>query len=237
MKHVAVAAFLLCLCVAAIGEETVVPLVDSSAPGSPLANVGTAALSEAVAGEWIQMHHTEQWAARNVSSKPIVAVVESVIVHYANGANSSGFYEHETFFFPQMVMPGQEIQFTSVPPITTNKMPVALASSRPASAEVTAKWVQFADGTTFGDASYAANLLGTRALIMQQLKRLWDVYSVSGPDQFAVILRRRTDTAADGYLDHLRDVLNKQGTQAAVDALGTHVETGESRAALLGGAN
>ena len=48
----------------AVGSDTVVSIIDSSSPGSPLSNVGTAILSEAVVDTRMTMHHTEKWTAR-----------------------------------------------------------------------------------------------------------------------------------------------------------------------------
>jgi hypothetical protein len=107
MRSLTVVAFLVCLCIAAVGEVNVVSLVDSTPPGSPLSNIGTATLSEVVVNGKMDMQHTEKWTPRNVSSKSIVTVVETLHVHYTNGSNTISNFEYELFFHPQLLMPNE----------------------------------------------------------------------------------------------------------------------------------
>ena len=230
MRFLAIIAFLLCLGVAAVGADTVVSIIDSSSPGSPLSNVGTATLSDA----GMTMRHTEKWMARNISSKPILAAVETLRVHYANGSDAEAGVEDDTFFHPDSVMPGEDIEFASGRPITDAR-PLTTQDSRPASCEVIVRWVQFADGTSFGDPAYAEHLFGLRAVILKELKRLHAIYQRDGLAQFSAQLQQRTNNAADGYVGHLRSLQSRQGPQAAIDALEMHLETAESRSGLLEG--
>jgi hypothetical protein len=182
------------------------------------------------------MRHTEKWMARNISSKPILATVETLRVHYANGSEAEVGFEDDTFFHPVPVMPGEDIEFSSVHPIPDTR-PLTTQDSRSASCEVIVRWVQFADGTSFGDPAYAAHLFGLRSVILKELKRLHAVYQRDGLSQFSAQLQQRTNTAADGYVGHLRMVQSRQGPQAAVDALEMHLDTAESRSGLLEGSS
>lgn len=231
MRSLATIPFLLCFGVAAVGADRVVPIIDSSSPGSPLSNVGTAILSEALVDTRMTMQHTEKWTARNISSKPILASVETLRVHYANGSDAEAGFEDDTYFHPVPVMPGEDIEFASGPPIADTR-PLTTHDSRPASCEVIVRWVQFVDGTSFGDAAYAEHLFGLRAVILKELKRLHAVYQGDGLEQFSTQLQQRTNNAADGYVGHLRILQSRTGPQAALDALEMHLDTAESRSGL-----
>jgi len=232
MKLLAAIGCLLCFPFVGIAGDMVVPISDSSPFGSPLWNSGVATVSEVVVGTGAVMHHTEEWTARNNSAKSIVAVVETLRVHYRNGRDAEEAFEHEGFFGPELVKPGDKIQFTSVPPTLDSKATVS-QSSRPPACEVIVRWVQFADGSSFGDVTYAKDLLWSRRVIWKELKRLQDVFTAQGPAQFSLQLQQRTGTEADGYLEHLRNLQLSQGTQAAIDSLRMHLATAELLSGLL----
>lgn len=94
---------------------------------------------------------------------------------------------------------------------------------------------QFADGTEMGDSQFARALLMYRATILEGLKGLHEVYVSRGEEAFATELEKRHGTGvADAYLSHIRRLQQKHGTQAAVEAVETHLKLGEARTESLG---
>jgi hypothetical protein len=93
--------------------------------------------------------------------------------------------------------------------------------------------VQFADGTTFGDNSYAGPLFENRTAILKALQQLHDVYLTEGLEKFIEQLQQPVKQPdVDGYLEHLR-ILQKKGRAArAVEALEEHLNVGQQRADL-----
>ena len=184
---------------AAATEDVSVPIADVSPSGSPFTNTGRAILSESATNSGMVLNHTEQWSARNHSAKSIVAVVETLRLHYPNGSEMGITYQHDTFFHPKPVLSGEDIEFMSVDPGTALRAP-ASQNVRDASCDIVVRWVQFADGTTFGDPSYAANLVGGRAAILKELRRLASIYQSEGLTRFSTELQRRSGTDADGFI-------------------------------------
>jgi hypothetical protein len=65
--------------------------------------------------------------------------------------------------------------------------------SAPASSscQVIVRWVQFADGSTLGDSTFAKELFADRAAILQGLRRLRDAYVNGGSEKFVEPLQER----------------------------------------------
>jgi hypothetical protein len=100
--------------------------------------------------------------------------------------------------------------------------------------EVSAKWVQFEDGTTFGELSYAKELLQERREIWNALRHLRDIYTQQGESALATALGERVSSStAEAYLEHLRMFQKQHGTAAVVGRLEEHLRMAELRSSLL----
>jgi predicted exporter len=98
---------------------------------------------------------------------------------------------------------------------------------------VTVRWVQFADGTTFGDNSYARPLFEDRTAILKALQQLHEVYLNEGLEKFIEQLQQPVkQPVVDGYLEHIRTLQKQGGAARAVEALETHLNVGQQRADL-----
>jgi hypothetical protein len=141
----------------------------------------------------------------------------------------------DAFFHPTLVEPGRAISpfsqdFFGEHIIDSESEYIPLVSPR---CEVTVRWVQFADGTTFGDNSYARPLLENRATTLKVLQQLNEVYVNEGSEKFAEQLQQRVNPpTADSYLDHIRTLQKRRGTARAVEALQTHLSIAQERAIL-----
>jgi hypothetical protein len=217
------------------GEERVLQIVDKLVAGSPVGNVGSTTFSvRSVDGGRLAISHLDDWTAKNMSQKPIVAMVESLVIRDDNGVLIDRKAQYDAFFHPQVIDPGKTVPF-SQDYFGEHIMDPRYQSPIAPSAEVIVRWVQFLDGTTFGDSSYAEQLLADRAAVMTALKHLREVYITEGPEKFSEQLKQRASTpVADAYINHIRTVQQKRGTQVAIDTLMTHLSVGEARPGLNG---
>jgi hypothetical protein len=221
----------------AAAQDKVLAIIDQSASGSPLENTGNVTLSETAMGEGrASVSHSDDWTVKNLSQKPIVAIVETLVVRDEVRETVRRTAQYDAFFQPDLVEPGHVISFSE--PSTDNKHLLSKSSAYvPADSpvcEVTVRWVQFADGSTFGDSSYAKGILEFRAATMKVLQHLKEVYINEGQEKFSEQLQDQVNPPeADGFLQHIRNLQRKHGTQKAAETLEMHLNTGEQRAAKL----
>jgi hypothetical protein len=182
------------------------------------------------------MSFQSDWNMKNLSSKPIVAVVETVLIQYSNGYNDSLTEEYDAFFHPQLLSPGGSFPMGGSPSGTTVVEDKNSAVHNDPACEVAVQWVQFADGSTLGDVRQAAHLLATRKLIFEALGRLDDVYKSDGAEVFlSELLKPIGDPHADGYIEHLRQFEKVHTVVETYQRLDMHLQMAKERIQLLGG--
>jgi hypothetical protein len=229
-------AFCVCLLLVsqfAVGQ--VLPMVDTSADGNPVSRSGTATPSDPASDPATAASFLEHWTVKNTSRKPIVTLIESVSVQTPSGRNADQLEQYEMFFNPTLLTPGASVSFDSTSNIFhVGQGPVDYGSH----CEIKTLWIQFADGTTFGDARYAKKLLADRKASLQALVHLSDIYTQQGSAQFIAELEKPYVPSEAGfydmYLRQLRDFYSQsQNIQGTLDKLTAYITTAQSRTALL----
>jgi hypothetical protein len=214
-------------------EETTISITETITAGSPVQNTGSVTLSEAAIDEKrAVMSHSDEWTVKNVSQKPIVAFVETLLVRDADAVRVERKALYDAFFHPELVAPGETISLSEE---SHGKQVISAKFIPPASptCEVTVRWVQFADGSTFGDSKYAEQLLQDRVAIRGILEHLKDVYTNEGPEKFDEQLQERFHPPdADGYIEEIRIVRRNRGAQKAIDTVTLHLNAAQQRALL-----
>jgi hypothetical protein len=215
-------------------EETTISITETTTAGSPVQNTGSVTLSEtAIDEKRAVMSHGDDWTVKNVSQKPIVAFVETLLVRDANGVSVERKAQYDAFFHPELVAPGATISLSEES--QGKRVIIAKFIPPPVSptCEVTVRWVQYADGSTFGDSKYAEQLLQDRVAIRGILEHLKDVYTNEGPEKFDEQLQERFHPPdADGYIEHIRIVRRNRGAQKAIDTVTLHLNVAQQRALL-----
>lgn len=221
-----------------LGSEMAVRLTDASPSVSPVRNFGKITLVEESSGDKAMTTSDEEWAVKNVSGKPVVALVESLAIEYADGHKSGRKAQYELFFHPDLMKPGDQLSFSQNEPEVALFDKLAVGPVKP-KCEVTALWIQFADGSTFGDRRNAESLLAGRRMTLDGLSRLRNVYEQKGPDQFIQEVRKHAEPAAgDSYLDMYFEQLRTyygqtNDVQGTYNKLKAWLDTAESRQYLL----
>jgi hypothetical protein len=95
----------------AFADDFVVPIIDKSASGSPLENIGSVTLSETIKDGKSTRSREIEWTVRNKSPKAIVTVVETLSIRYASGHSAESKNQYEAFFGPNFLKTGEAISF------------------------------------------------------------------------------------------------------------------------------
>lgn len=241
MKLLAAVGCFLSLSLTALATETV-PVVDRSPTDCPFSYSGTVTILEHVGVDNPYEGYAGDLLVQNNSGKAVVAVVTTVLVHYSNGVNATEEYIEEDFWVPTADLPGQEftIPLSAVRPNALTEKPVSgrtaesvgLSPQTP-SVEVIARWMQFADGSIWGDKQnqQVHETLNQRRKDIDMMRRLANTYDTQGPEAFA----HEVEQLPRGSLAYyLRALLKKQGnSQLVIEKLRMRLQVADARAGLL----
>lgn len=235
MKNVTTFTSVLLLNLSASAANVSVPLAEKPLDGNPVHNTGTVVISEGASNGMLSMSFQTDWAIKNISSKTIVAVVETMLVQYSNGSSDSVTEEYDAFFHPQLLNPGDSFPMGSGGSNGQKVIEDRHSGHSDPACEVAAQWVQFADGSTFGDVQQAKHLLASRKLIFEALGRLDDVYKSDGAEVFlSELLKPIADPHADGYIEHLRQFEKQHTVVETYQRLDMHLQMAKERIQILG---
>lgn len=233
-KIVWFSALMLLIGTAAAADDVSVPITSGPASGTPLDNRGTCKFSES--GRELL---STVWSIANVSQKSIVAYVETLTVRYSDGRTEERPREWESFFHPTVIEPGDVIPPSpqSAPPRiypNPDSRPQDSVSSVQPSCEANARWVQFLDGTIFGEPRYGEQLIKIRQATLTALRHLDEVYKTQGVQRFDEELQKPVQPSiSDAYIEHLRRFEKEHNALATVGQLETHIKVAEGRSKLL----
>jgi hypothetical protein len=191
-----------------------VPVVDKSGPGSPLRISGTASFTELIIAKSVKASSTFKVDARNVGEKAIILVLVYVDEAGPHGVGTYHVIQRDQFFWGD-VAPGESFVLArgrlGRRPSTCCTSPLGPANEP--KAEIRVQYVQFMDGSTFGDVTTATEILGTRSAILDALRRL---DTASSSENFLALLAQKIQPDdADTFLETFRRTRKSHGTAAA----------------------
>ena len=215
-------------------EQTTVNVKDESTVKCPVRMSGTIDLTESEKDGVDNTSFVSHVSATNLSNVPIVAMVT-----YSTVGNSLGpligethqldaYFAHELEIAPGKTWTHQHSDngmFST--PISKETVKVAPATS----SQVI--FVQFADGSTCGDANdgRVTSLMDTRADLFLALKK-WNDAAKIGEDKFLKALDdKATDRtgSAEGILGYIRDMQKEKGSTAAIEYIRSMLDVAASR--------
>jgi hypothetical protein len=237
MKSPLVPISFIALALSAFGSDRVVRIIEASPPGSPVGNNGSVTFAEMVSGDRVLSAFSQNWTVKNFSPKSIVALVETLVIQYPSGNRAGPVQEYELFFHPDLLKPGDEVSFSRPARDVTEFGSHGSGPGEP-NCTVNVLWVQFADGSTFGDRKYADSLLRKRRATLDGLRRLRDIYLNQGAATFASELRKKVEPTVDSNLDMFVEQLSSaylqtNDVQATYNKLQNWLDTADSRKSLL----
>jgi hypothetical protein len=224
---------LLILAVSAFAADKTIPISDETSSGSPLANTGQITMSETITNGRRLISRRDEWTVRNASHQPIIAFIETMSVTYPDGEVAVRTVQHEAFFDTRLLNPGDVMDYSLGPSRVRSLDPKTYIETEPTSL-VRARWVQFSDGTSWGDPQYAADLMQIRRGIWNALTHLTNTYKARGAEEFLKQLNKPQDgPEVDGFIWHLRNFLKDHDAEQTFARVKFHLAVAEQRSAFM----
>ena len=154
-----------------------------------------------------------------MSGKPILLIVASL---QEVGPKSSGEDVEmvvDSFFQEKVIIPGETVRLWHRPfreHYISEPFRLDPNQERPGKAQFCLRFVQFSDGSTFGDPTAARKWLDGRDSTLVSLKKLRQIYSEQGEPSFLQALEKDPNADGSGSLwNHIRRIQRTKGAQAA----------------------
>jgi len=178
-----------------------VPIVDKSGAGIPLEVRGSLTLRESLRANELEWSWGEQVSAKNISDKAILLFVATITEvgrdsspdgrRAAPGSGPTYRLEDDRFFNEKLIEPGESLLLRDtkpgIPDVACCVNP--LSETHAPSAEYRLYFVQFADGSVFGNPAEAGDSLAIRQTVLRGLHELLRSYEDAGESGFAVKLK------------------------------------------------
>jgi hypothetical protein len=226
-------------------EVLTVPLVDKTGSDSPLEVSGRVLLRETARANELEWSWQDKVAIKNVSSKPILLFVATFTEigrhpapagrHSAPGNGPTYEFDNDRFFSETLVQPGEVLALRDTTPGTPNIACCInpLAEVRDPSAEYRLHFVQFADGSSFGDPAEAQDALALRQTIMKGLRELIQSYVELGASGFSAKLKEPSTFSTTGVHGQILARYQDGGVPAALGDAQRMLATAERHAAMI----
>jgi hypothetical protein len=189
-----------------------IPVVDKSDSRSPLKISGTASFTELMVANSVKSSSSFKVDARNRGDKAIILVLAHFEKTGPHGVGTHQVIQRDHFFWGN-IGPGELLVLARSRP---GRRPLASSPRGPANepkAEIRVQYVQFIDGSTFGDETTAKDILGTRSAILDALRRL---DNASNSENFLALLEQKIQPEdADIFLETFRRTRKSHGMAAA----------------------
>ncbi len=218
-----------------------VPVVDKSAPGSPIQAAGSAEFTESVENGHASCSFQCEIQFSNVSQQPILLLVIREEIYCAHGNGVRRHIEYDHFFNPGPLVPKQAEVEPRERCSSGNKVGPAASTTHVPTAEATTMYVQFEDGTSFGHEKYALHALRIRRGALKVLRRLQEIHATRGEEEFVRALLSKPDprqmsdasSVEDLFLEPVRTVQRELGTAEALRRIQQQLSNAEEKLASL----
>jgi hypothetical protein len=220
MKKLMLAAFCVLALCPVFGQ--VVKL--TNATDSPISYTGTAAYSAKSTVVNVSGH--------NLTAKPMVLVVANIYSTGYEGVKQTMYYQHDFFFKQNEIAPSSDFEITDIS-WNVHVLPQGNAPRTAPHAEGETLFVQFADGTTWGDSKNGLKALTERKQAEELLKAMVSAYQSGGESALLPILAPDVEggTYVSSMVKHLRMVQADSGTAALMEDVKARLAKAESRRA------
>ena len=260
--HFTISLFVLCLCPSlALQQDFSVPILDKSGAGTPFQVDGKLTLRESTRANELEWSWGEKVTVKNVSDKAMVLFVATIVEigrhsppvgrHAALGDGPTFQLEDDRFFKEKLIEPGESFLLRDTEPGDPDVGCCVnpLAETHNPSAEYRVKFVQFGDGSVFGDPTEARGSLAIRRTILRGLRELLKSYDRAGESGFVASLKNLPSYMIDPSLATkikdeppffataiCRQIIARyesQGPSAALDETREILKTAEKHAAMI----
>jgi hypothetical protein len=224
-------------------EVIAVPLIDKSGAASPFEVIGSLLLREAVHGNQLEWSWGQKVAIKNVSGKAVLLFIATLTEigrypkgqHAAPGDGPTYVTEDDRFFSENLIQPGESVTLRDAEPGTPNvACGVNPAEKSNPIAEHWLSFVQFSDGSTFGDPAEARDALALREKILRGLRELNQSYAEHGEQGFAAKLKEQSPSSATAPFRQIFTKYSEDGVVVPFDAKQHHYRRRSSSGAQPG---
>ncbi len=234
------------------------PVLDKSGAGAPFEVRGKLELRESQRGNRLEWSFGEKVAVKNVSDKPILLFVTTITEigrhstragrQTALGDGPTYQLEDDRFFDEKLIEPDESLVLRDTKPGTPDVaccVDPAAETHNPL-AEYRLQFVQFADGSVFGDPAEARQSLAIRQTILESLRGLLQSYEQGGEVGFETRLKNLIDPSLAPTVEEqppffttaiCRQIMAKHdsgGTAAALGKTKEILKIAEKHAAMIG---
>jgi hypothetical protein len=175
-------------------EPVTVQIKDASAPGSPVVLSGTATAKDAGSGV-LRYSLAVKVSAVNVSGRDVLLMVVERNISGLSSIGVDGPWSQEYFFSTEIFSCGTAENFNHViGPFGTSEREVDETSAAPGEprAIFSVVFVQFVDGSMWGNMVKAKPTLQERRSTLNMLKSLRETYAVQGEKEFVSELMKKS---------------------------------------------
>jgi len=212
-------------CSMVVGQT--ISISDDSPPGSPISITGTMTFRDSLKIDCSITGH-------NHSSKSIITSAVEVKLTRPSGEPGQLLFQRDHFFKPLTIsLPKSDFLITPECEMGTELD----VPRRPTNPEAHAKvvFLQFDDGSTWGNPKIGQNLMEQRAEVLAYLQSLKSAYTNGGPAGLEQALEKnqKPGTMIWSKLTGLRLLLATSGISAVAETVDQNLATAEVRKALL----
>lgn len=193
--------------------------VENVTEGSPLEATGKVLVQETVAGNEVNSSwEGENVVAKNISNKPILLLICSIGAVGPRAGYEGGVAMIMDFFFhKRMLEPGDTFPLGMGETGLVGMVINPLDKARDPKAGFRVEFVQFLDGSTFGDpAIIAKEAFARRTTTLRALQKLDRTYSEQGEQEFRAQLEKELASPHHGGLWKIGETEEEKGTSAAI---------------------
>lgn len=237
----------LCLCQfsAAQLKTIAVPLTDKTGSPSPFEVSGGFLFQDAIHGNQLEWSWGEKVSIKNISRKPALLFIATITEsgpypkgqHAAPGDGPTYVIEDDRFFRENLIRPGELLTLRDTNPGATKLACCIdpLAQKSEPVGQYCLGFVQFADGTTFGDPTEARDALELRDTILRGLRELNQSYAEHGEQGFATKLREQSPFSATAPFGQIINRYREGGIALAISITREMLTTAEKHIAGIEG--
>jgi hypothetical protein len=171
--------------------------------------------------------------ATNVSSNEILAVIVNTKITGNFKIELQSTRKEDYFFHDKLIGVKTSVQFEDDAGPFGSPRPKIDQLPKPSEAIATVVFVQFADGSTWGDAAAGREMLLDRARELSELKQLAEVYDAKGNAEFVTALENRSSGNAIKYL-HEQVVKNRNNATIVFKTLSSMIASADHHQVAMG---
>ena len=200
--------------------EFVVPIEDKSGVGSPVQVAGEVSFVEMVVANEVSISRSAVVKVQNISDKPILLLVASLIDSGRRSSLEDFDLTKDDFFEDKTIQSREEVTLLGPPDgeaHTVEPIRSATGEGKPPKAEFRLQFVQFADGSIFGDPETGRKQIASRQSTLSALQALDKAYREQGESGLLQTLEQYPAAKRpDALWAQIREQQRVNGTAPAV---------------------